>query len=359
MHPPVISRNRGFTLIEIMVAAVIGILAVLVIAQTWKVSESYKRTTTSGGDAEQNGLIGIVRISDDMQQAGYGLNNPAIMGCTVHAYNDTTGSTFTFSLAPLVINAAAATNGNDSITIVYSNSSLVTSPAKITQNMPSSAATYKVDNRFGFSPGDLIVATEPGLDCTLAQVTSTPGTPGQSDNVIHNSGNYKDSNNNTHAAIYNKAGGLGISYTTNGSLYNLGAAPTAITYAVTNGHLTVASLLAGNTPVDAADGIVGLQAQYGKDTDGDGAVDTWDKTVPTTAAGWQQVVLARVGIVARSQLPERPSLIGGTYQCNTTTVLPTWSGGTFDLSGDANWKCYRYKTYEITVPLRNMIWRLS
>jgi type IV pilus assembly protein PilW len=359
MHASVISRNRGFTLIEIMVAAVIGILAVLVIAQTWKVSESYKRTTTSGGDAEQNGLIGIVRISDDVRQAGYGLNNPAIMGCTVHAYNANTGNTFTFALSPLVIDAAAAPGGNDSITVVYSNSSLITSPATLTQAMPSPAATYKVDNRFGFQPDDLIVATEPGLDCTLAQVTGTPGAAGQSDNVIHNSGNYQDNNNVTHNAIYNKPGGLSISYTTSGSLYNLGPTPTLVRYAVTDGHLTVTSLLAGTAAVDAADGVVGLQAQYGKDTDGDGVVDTWDKTVPTTAAGWQQVVLARIGIVARSQLPERPSLIGGTYKCNTTTTSPTWSGGTFDLSGDSDWECYRYKTYEITVPLRNMIWRLS
>jgi type IV pilus assembly protein PilW len=37
-------------------------------------------------------------------------------------------------------------------------------------------------------------------------------------------------------------------------------------------------------------------------------------------------------------------------------VEPAWSGGTFLISTDPNWMCYRYRVFETTVPLRNMIW---
>jgi len=101
-----------------------------------------------------------------------------------------------------------------------------------------------------------------------------------------------------------------------------------------------------------------MKAQYGKDdggggTPGDGIVDTYDNVTPTTAAQWSQVLAVRIGIVARAATPEKPSGTGG---CDTTTVAPTWVGGTFNLTADANWQCYRYKIFQNTIPVRNMLW---
>ena len=58
---------------------------------------------------------------------------------------------------------------------------------------------------------------------------------------------------------------------------------------------------------------------------------------------------------------EKPDPATGV--CNTTATAPTWAGsreGTspaINLTADANWQCYRYKTFETVVPLRNMLWR--
>ncbi len=62
--------------------------------------------------------------------------------------------------------------------------------------------------------------------------------------------------------------------------------------------------------------------------------------------------------------PERPDPATGL--CNTTTVQPRWiapappAGIDLDVTAtfaDANeWRCYRYRTYEVVVPIRNMIW---
>lgn len=112
--------------------------------------------------------------------------------------------------------------------------------------------------------------------------------------------------------------------------------------------LNGAQLVSDNgTPADATDdifiagGIVQMKAQMNASND---AV---------------QVVLT-----ARSNQPEKPSVAGGA--CDTTaanSVSLAWTGGSVDVSGNIglgagdDWKCYRYKTFETTVPLRNVIWR--
>jgi hypothetical protein len=46
---------------------------------------------------------------------------------------------------------------------MFGDSDLFANPARIIQNMPSPAATYKVDNRYGFAPGDLVIADIDGV----------------------------------------------------------------------------------------------------------------------------------------------------------------------------------------------------
>jgi type IV pilus assembly protein PilW len=104
--------------------------------------------------------------------------------------------------------------------------------------------------------------------------------------------------------------------------------------------------------VVVSDGIVLMKAEYGMDTNGDGVADKWDQTTLNPP----NVKAVRLVVVTRSVQPEKP--VGGV--CNTTNAAPTWSGGValdlsadLGLSGTDNWKCYRYKTFENTVPLRN------
>jgi type IV pilus assembly protein PilW len=115
------------------------------------------------------------------------------------------------------------------------------------------------------------------------------------------------------------------------------------------------------------DGIIQLQAQYGHDTDGDGAVDVWNTTSP--AAGnttdWSRVIALRVAVLARSGQFEKTAV---------TTTAPTWVDGggvatAFTMTnvdgtadsgagslGPNNWRNYRYKAFETTIPIRNLIW---
>ena len=352
------SKQSGFSLVEIMVGMAIGLLGMVVIMQVFAITESGKQTTTSGGDAQQKSALALHTIEHDLRMAGYGINGvPELMGCKIFGYNESRDpKTFDFVLAPVVITQGTG-NLPDTITITYSTSSVVNAPASITQAMPSPSSAYKVNNRYGFTPGDLIVIAESGKDCTLGQVTDTPG-GGQSDNVIHNSGNYKNSDGKNVPADYNKPGGVSnINYTTTAKLYNLGPLPISNVYSISNNALNLfTNLLAENETV--SDNVLDLQAQYGIDTDDDGDVDAYrgsadlDSNGTTTGLEYSQVLSVRFGLLARSTKRE-PG-------CNVTTVVPTWAGGSFNnITTSEDWRCYRYRVFETTTMLRNMLWTSS
>ncbi len=353
-------RQRGFSIVELMVAIVISLIATLVIFETFAVSEGIKRTSTSGGDAQQNGAMSLYMVEREVRMAGYGVNNAALLGCVINVYDEVEGEEFEFTLAPIVIEPGATDQDPDTVTILIGDSDLLSDPAKLIQAMPSPAATYKVDNRYGFTPGDLVIAFEAGKECTLAQVTETPGTAGQTSNVIHNSGNYTNPQGQNVPARYNKPGGLGISYSTAGFLYNLGQMPQRNVYRIVDNRLEIERTLSTTDTNVVAEQIVHMKAEYGKDdgsgggTANDGIVDGYSNAAPVGAAGWQQVLSVRLAIVARSAQPEKPIEEGGA--CDITAAFPTWAGGDIDVSADDNWQCYRYRVFETVVPLRNLIW---
>ena len=65
--------SRGFTLVEIMVGVLIGLIGTVVIFQVFAVSEGQKRTTTGAGDAQQNGVFALFQVERDLRTAGFGL----------------------------------------------------------------------------------------------------------------------------------------------------------------------------------------------------------------------------------------------------------------------------------------------
>lgn len=346
-------RHEGFSLVEIMVGMTVGLLGMIVIMQVASVSETTKRTTTSGGDAQQNGALSLHTLERDIRQAGYGVNIAGLLGCAVNGFDETPpGRDFIFTLAPVVITQGVG-NAPDTITATYGNASKLAVPASLVVNMSTPTEYYKVNNRYGFTVGDLVIAAESGKSCSLAEVTSLP--TATSDRVLHDSGTYTDSTGATVSSRYNKPGGLGVSYTTLGKLYDIGPLPVNNSYSIVGNSLVVQSNMTGASDT-IAEGIVDLQAEYGIDTDNDRIVDSYRTSADLDGSGtvsdaeWGSVLSVRVGLVARSNKRE-PA-------CNVTAAVPTWKGGAFsNVTANPEWQCYRYRVYETTVMLRNMIWR--
>ena len=187
LHP---LRSAGFTLVEIMIGLLIGMIAIVVIMETFAVSEGYKRTSTSGSDAQVNGGVALYLLQREIRLAGYGMNSLTPSGCmSIVVWNNTAGKSVSMRMVPFEINPAgvpAGDAGSDVILVAYGNSPNFVTGIPADQNN-NSAANFKLttsENRDGFRNGDLVIAVQPGAgpggstSCVMHQITGVPGTAG-------------------------------------------------------------------------------------------------------------------------------------------------------------------------------------
>jgi type IV pilus assembly protein PilW len=367
-------RLAGFTLIELMIGVVIGLLASLAVTHVLVNSEGQKRSATSGSDAQVNGALALSTLQRVVQPAGYGFSaTPSLIGCTLTATfsgNPVTATLANFPtvLAPVTI-ADGAAGAPDTIRIMSSGKASYSVPLRmVAPGYVAGGLNFPVTSIAGIVAGDLIVAAPtaaapPATACELFQATSTPTTPfvPRIDNA------------------WNKLNTPTTSYSDGAVLINLGA-PLDATYSIVNNSLMVRSLTIGSdasstpsygaAPVELYPNIVQLQALYGKDTDANGSVDTWNNVTPTDNAGWRQVIAVRIAIVARSSQYEKQDPVNATYVTNANISWDVGNAGT--VAGSAtcgaskcltikidnltDWQNYRYKLFETVVPLRNLLW---
>lgn len=359
--------QSGFTLIELMVGVLLGLLTTLVIAQVLAFAEGQKRGTTSGSDAQVNGALALYAVQRDLQMAGYGFTaNPAALGCGLRAqYNGNANVLQQVSaspvLAPVVITDGAS-DAPDTITVLASSKTSFALPIELQGNHTQAATAFNVSTSLGTAVGDLMVAVPPAHNATnWCSVFSVAGTP-MTDAKIPSDGSATWSYANVAPAS---------GYASGGWLINVGRLVYR-QYSVTSDQfLRLAAL-----NKDTADGslaaedlypqVINMQAMYGKDTNGDGVVDAYNNATPTTAAGWAQVMAIRIAIVTRSTQYEKEVVtaseplwdvgtaipIAGTVPCHTSSQCLTLKVSQVG----ADWQLYRYKVYDTVVPLRNILW---
>jgi len=368
-------RQQGFTLIELMVGVVLGMLTILAIAQVLVVSEGRKRTITSGADAQISGALGLYAIQREVQMAGYGVSaNPAALGCMVK-YKVDTNPIANFTLAPVVIENGA--DGSNIITVLKSTKSSFSVPIKITENHAADGSYFVVQSAVGVVENDLLIAVPPTPSatdwCSVVQVKQGATNLLTTINIPHAEASDADWNQPASANLLPTAG-----YPAAGSyLLDVGAlslrrfSVDTATQALQTSTLSRAGGM-WTTAEDAQPQVVMLRAMYGKDTNADNVVDTYDNDTPATTAGWQQVLSIRVILVARSAQFEKDNEGGG----NATSSTLQWDLGTTGVAVagatschtnrqclslslthlGADWNKYRYKVYDTVVPLRNMLW---
>lgn len=339
--------ERGFSLVEIMVAVVIGMLGILVIMQVFLVSEGQKRTTSGGADAQENALMALFTMERDLRMSGLGVVG---LGCTtINVYNaNGTPTNYSFNAGPVTITQNSPAAGSDTVAAVYSTSAYGNIPTTISSAMPDSSAILNVNNGDGFYQGELVIISEPPKPCTIVQASQDGQKTGTDWNIQHNPGG---------AFVYNPPGGSNIfpagGYGAGAKLTNMGSMVNH-EYYVQGDNLMMRDVNLPNSatnPLALVNGVIAIKAQYGRDTTSppDGYVDVYDNTAPASAA---EVVAIRLAVVARSGQFEKDTVSPAT--------LVLWNGGTIANGGaltlDATAQRYRYKIYQTTVPLRNVIW---
>ena len=408
----------GFTLVEVLIAMVIGLIGIVVIMQVFAVSEGFKRTATSGTDAQVNGSIALYLLERELRFAGFGLNNPIVAGCfTVSVYNGVTTVNMPLRAVevvnPATLGLPAPDANTDILMIAYGNAEAFVEGVQVDQALTTLDDFRVLGNRDGFRTGDLVIGVEPGAgagggpQCGMHELTRVPhpvnncaqGVPaGGADRLEHNTGAYLNAHKQcaSQPPTRNRPGGLTdpggvlfqrLALSNQARLFSLGGAPQVKLYAIRGGNLTMCEWLSTNCALVAnyqvvADNIVSLRAVYGQDFDGipnpvtptgDGAVDRWSRSALIDTNHIARTLAVGLQITARSGLLEK-STSGGACDATTqanrpdkgqpadwyaqyTPVAGTLAGGDIDLSAVPNWQCYRYKLFQTTVPIRNMIWR--
>jgi type IV pilus assembly protein PilW len=347
------ARQRGFSLIEIMVGVVIAMIAVLVIYQVFAAAEGIKRNTTSAGDAQQNGLLASFMLGVELANASNGV---AMAWQKLQSCPTTLNAATTLRPIPILISAGAGPIDPDKFVVNYSISNLAIAAAPF-KAASGTNAPYIVHAPIGFRVGDIVVAISGGSPgagtCVTSSVTAvsapTPGPPDES------------------------AGQVTISHTTapfaftdDAFLLNMGPASNVqrVLYDVDNGVLRSTSLwdpngaaAAAPVPNPLASNIVNMKLLYGIDSDGDGILDTWvapigpwsDASVlAADAPTLRRIKAVRLGIIVRGEQWDRdaPDV---TVHLFDDAIPPQ----TFLRSGGGN---YRYRWYETIIPMRNPVW---
>lgn len=381
-----VHASRGFSVVELMVAMTVGLLAITFATRLLVGAEQNKAESLGGSDQMQNGMLALFSINEDAAQAGWGLNDELLAGCNT-TFSDTSGYALAVDgssgvnrtpLAPVIIQHSST--GSDTISLYAGTSQTGVGSVKV-RALYAGADTLDIDTQapFGFAAGDaIVVATEPsGGNCTVAQLSADP---------LASSLQFSSGDNNRF-----NTGSLGGNVYAAGRarVFNLGPARNLSlhTWTAANGVLTLrASNLEGATEAGVAvvSNIVALKAQYGFDTRAASVFDTagsmevlqWSNTMVDAdgvngignAGDYRRVAAVRVAIVARSAAPEKADSAG---TCSATTAQPVVFSTASPsgvpavpvtvavaLANDPfDWKCYRYRVFEAIIPIRNSGWR--
>jgi type IV pilus assembly protein PilW len=350
--------EHGFTLIELMIGVLIGALSTLVIAKVFAFSEGQRRATTTGSDAQVNGALALYAIQRDAEMAGYGMTASLdALGCPIQGRFG--GTNYAWTLAPVQITAGGG-GAPDTINFMGSATTRYSMPTRVTSDHLKTDTTFFTSTTIGLAPGDLMIAVPKTIDvnnwCSVFSITSLAG----SNQVLHASG--VGWNPPAGQEIFPNAGYLATSY-----LLSLGSFINR-TYSIgANSALALTSFDSATGTSSATElfpAIVQLQAFYGKDTDGDGVIDTYDKVTPTTNAAWRQVIAVRVALVARSSQFEKEQVTASNPLWDVGTAVPVSGSATCGSSKCVtlkvdmltDWQRYRYRVYDVVVPLRNVLW---
>ncbi|WP_348698584.1 PilW family protein [Duganella fentianensis] len=387
------SDAAGFSLVELMVSVVIGMLALLFATRLIISGELNKDAAVGGSDSMQNGMLALYSLSNDAAESGWGINDPMLAGCDT-VLTDTSGyvlpsaSRGGVNITPLTA-VLIQSNGSNPDVIAFSSGTSQSgngSARLFADYLGGSQFTIDSRNPYTFQTGDVMVIAplaQGSAQCSLVQLSGFGAAP--LNTLQFNAGT---------GFRFNPPAGLANVYRQNVSyIYNLGPSTQLHfhTWSVANGVLLLrAAELAGaeSAGVSVTDNVVSIKGQYGFDTrvvagtydpnpSGNGMqITSWSATmidadgdgVVGSPGDYQRIAAVRLAVVARSKTVEKPDSKG---QCSATTEQPTVFASAAPanvaavpmqvnvaVAGDTQaWQCYRYRVFENIVPIRNAQWR--
>ena len=362
-------QQRGFSLIEMMVATALAMLTGLAVLQVLSNFQTRQQTTSARNDSQLSAAIGLYQLETEIRMAGAGLITSQGFICNVgiNTYRGAAVSNGAPLLPLRITNGSGSTP--DQIDIIRSNARTGSAPATVLQAPNAVTTKIQVDSTTGLSAGDLyIVGSNDGSKvCTLQQLDVAPENNVTSWFLHHDA---------AVAAPYNPADPATVF--TAPVTYDVGDMIVAIGNAWETEYRVLCSDNANpgvsnncnlvsydryNPPANMnlasvtslAGQIYDLQAQYGIADTGSQTVNAWVDATGTwsaaslTNANIRRIKAVRVALIARgakqatSVAPEQLVLWGtGTDQRVRTLTTAE--------------RFYRYTVLTTVIPLVNVIW---
>lgn len=352
--------ESGFSLIELMVAMVIGLITTLVITQVFSTFEGQKRSTGATSDAQTNGALAVYSMEREMLMAGYGLplfsTKVSPMKCTTGIMtvdHDGDAGTPELGFAPIQITDGGSNGESDIVTVRYSSSATAGANGGVPMTIVGVAGNIvSADVAIGCSDADVVMFIS-GSSCAMTRVSGTPVLdPLGPDNVKVIS--------STNAVAGSTMACLGRwSEVT----FQVGHAENRYWLEAIDSKT---AQFPNPAPLQAE--IVNIQVQYGiaatrTDFDVIEWVDATGSWAAPTLDDRNRIRAIRLALLARSALAEKDDV---TTECSGK-ICASWEdpvrSGLSRPSPDlkiaapgTDWKKYRYRVYQAIVPLRNLIW---
>lgn len=382
------------TIVELMVAVLIGLLSMYAVYRVYEGTERTKRNIVAVGDVQVSGLYSIFLLEQDIHNAGSGImanplnapaNGQALANCGTGGAMGGVASPAALTLRPLpvVIDAAPANPNFDDVYVFSGTASSYITPLNVSAvNVAGAIMTATVTTPYDFfKNGDVLVdvganGAAPPVACQA--YLATPVVPSAANCVPP-----PPATPTTCSATVNLQGAATPAVDTR--LVNLGAParhrfyvnPANNTLLMENWVLNTAGTWSLNRIDPIVTGVVSFRAQYGiAPQNGNGingipvnqpinqwvvATSPWDMATVLTApwATIQQIKAVRLSIIIRADEPE--------VDPNVAATLPTAFTQFAGCPGAAGTTCpaaittalpagLRYRMYETVVPLKNTLW---
>lgn len=379
--------QRGASLVDLMVGMAVALVTVLAITQVMVASEAYKRTTTGGGDAQQNGAYSGLMLERYIRMGSSNFATIAnAFGCPLNAYRggvlvmgtDAGGGNasssypepfksaidFSLLLSPVIVR-----QGEVSDTIIVMSGQHPSIAKALSPTLIGSGSLSKVAfaSKIGINEiTDSVSVIQHDLLLAVDQ-DRTAGSP-SCDIAEAVSMEDKEYTENGVKVIYSTVSltGAGMRYTgdsafnayTKSSLVaDLGPSPQFMAFALGNDGVSGDALLSFDMLTGSmqslSDGIVALKALYGvADSATNPVVSSW--VAPTgdwaadklTAATISRLRAVRLAVVARNSQREKSG--------ETSPATLTLFSDSTSISVTVPDRHYRYKVFDVTIPLRQM-----
>lgn len=382
-----------------MVAITIALVMSLAIFSSLATSEGRKRSLTATNDIAQVGIYAAYQLDRTIRSAGSGFSQSAAFtfGCQLQTqlatrgvilpFPGTMGAPFTalnaslagsYRMAPVIIVKNGTTpnisaKGSDALIVMAGTAGFGEVPTLFTA--PATPNQLSLQNTVSFRANDLVLladtATATGpAPCMLQQVSAAFSGGGAATALPLASGTLT-------GYFGNPIGNVSLAgYSTVAMAINLGSASAANAPALSiigvgdNNNLMAYDLLQTgtyNTAQPLADGVFEMHALYGVDTNADGIVDAWidpgtaaysaavlENGTTASAARLQTIKAIRIGLILRTSLPEKAATPPATTG-PLDLFADLGTGVAYSRALTAGEQNFRYRTVELTIPLRNVL----